>query len=147
MISACLCRWAGYLASLPEQLPGSPMFWPPEQLQLLAGSAALDKLAVGSSDGTSLTNSSPDGYSSGRGIRLPGRGHDQKAKRRRQGSAGREVRSHGEADGIEMELPHHVRRLVIRHLPMASSSSLCHSLEAAKTDGASSTAGAAAVSL
>lgn len=41
----CALRWAPYLAWLPAALPHLPMFWPPEALERLAGTAAADKLA------------------------------------------------------------------------------------------------------
>ncbi len=40
-----MLRWAAYLDFLPAALPRLPLFWPPEELPLLAGTAAADKLA------------------------------------------------------------------------------------------------------
>jgi len=40
-----LGRWGPYLGFLPNALPRLPLFWPRAELPLLAGTAALDKLA------------------------------------------------------------------------------------------------------
>ena len=38
------CRWNGYLASLPKDIPGSPLFWTPAQLAALAGTSVAARL-------------------------------------------------------------------------------------------------------
>ena len=40
----CIARWKGYLAFLPDSLPGMPMSWSWEALASLAGTSLLDKL-------------------------------------------------------------------------------------------------------
>ena len=40
-------RWDGYLASLPDALPGSPLFWMPAQLAALGGTSVAARLERG----------------------------------------------------------------------------------------------------